>query len=269
MNESGERCLWLALLAAVPLGTAMGHALGLSMLASLFVGLGVMTMWAGAAMALWSWQYVRGLHRETRNWVLTFVAIGLPEHYVPVWHEEMQSQLIELTGARRRAFLGNLFMTAPRNWFVVAWTRLQYLRASRFRGSELRLAQHLVMMLAPDGARSTSFDLLHAVGISRLQNRRSAHNVPALVLAQRLLATEGGHFKQARELAGVLLDTRERLHLLNRDVVRMHLRVWPRHSQLPHSLRYEELGRLRGEALGLSRQLRAALLSGIKREMDV
>lgn len=267
MKESGERCLWLALLAAVPLGTAVSQALGLSPLASLFVGLGAMAMWVGAAMALWSWHYVRELQGETHHWVLTFVAIGMPEHYLPVWLEEMQAQLNELDGARRKAFLTNLFVTAPRNWVELSWARLQYLRVSRYRGNELKLAQHLVMVLAPDGARSTSFDLLHAVGISRLQNRRAAHNVPALVLAQRLLATEGGHFETARKLAGSLLDTRERVHLLNRDVRRMHLRVWPRHGQPPHSLRYEELNRLRGEALGLSRRLRAALVAGLEREL--
>ncbi|MGI5501899.1 hypothetical protein [Lentzea sp. CA-135723] len=267
MKESGERCLWLALLAAVPLGTAVGQALGLSILVSMVVGLGAMAMWAGAAMALWSWTYVRDLQRRSHNWVLTFVAVGLPAHYVPTWLEEMRAQLHELEGQRRKAFLVNLAVTAPRNWAEIGWARLQYLRASRFRGNELKLAQHLIMVLAPDGTRSTSLDLLHAVGISRLQNRRAAHNVPALVLTQRLLATEARHFRAARELAGELLDVREQLHLLNRDVRRMHLRTWPRHGTLPHSLRYDELDRLRCAALDLSRRLRAALVTGLKREL--
>ncbi|MEU7482299.1 hypothetical protein AB0A63_40470 [Lentzea sp. NPDC042327] len=268
MKEPGERCFWLALLAALPLGTTLSQVLELSLLTSLVVGLGAMVMWGGAALALWSWLYVRDLHAETRHWVLTFVAIGMPEHYVPVWLEQMQAQLNELSGQRRKTFLTDLFLTAPKNWVELSWTRFRYLRASRFRGNELRLAQHLVMVLAPDGRRSTTFDLLHAVGISRLQNRRAAHNVPALVMAQRLLATESKHFRAARELAAELLDTRERVYLLNRDVLRMHRRVWPRHEQPPHSLRFEELDRLRSHALDLSRRLRAALMTGMARELD-
>lgn len=262
MKETGERCLWLAFVAAVPVGTLLSLTMEMSVLTSVLIGLVTMTLLVGAALGVWAWQYVRRLHRQTRNWVLTVVGMGVPEHYFPAWLEEMQAQLHWARGEHRRSFLPNLLRTAVRNWWDLGWSRLRYLRASRFRGNEINLGWHLVMVLAPDGARSSRGDLLHAIGVSRLHNRRAAHNVPALRLVQQLLATESEHFHAARGLATRLLDTREHIHLMTREVL-----CRPRQGHPPHSSRYDELDRLRDQALDQSRALRTALVVGLAREL--
>ncbi|MCC8251296.1 hypothetical protein [Saccharothrix luteola] len=259
MNQEVQRCLKLASLAALPLGTAIGTILSESPWVPVAVGLGSSFLWSLATLGLVFWHRVRALHRRSGHWVLTAVAVGFPNDRVGLWLEEMRGQLHELTGKARRELLVNLATTATRNWSSSWWARWRQLRTARSRGEEHELVHVLCLMLEPDGDRTTVVDLLHATGLSRLHSRQPSRHVPALMTARRLLSTQSPRLARARELARDLLATREQAYSITVRLRRGHSAVRPRHHEEPNARHYAELARLRAQAQHQAVTLRAEL----------
>jgi hypothetical protein len=255
LNERGALCLRLALIAAVPLGASIGFALGADPVEAVATGLCTTLLWAAALAGLAGWRRVRRVHERSGHWVLTLVAAGLPEQGVDRWLEEMRAQLVELRSRpdEHRRMLVDLARRAPWNWFETWRSRRLRRRDTLLRGGELHLVRHLAYALAPDGDSTTTADRLNALGLTRLQVRRPARDVPALALARKLLSTTSVHLAPARDHARDLLDTRERAHLIIRERQRE-----PDRAANPECR--EELTRLRGEAHEVGLRLRAALV---------
>ncbi|WNV84951.1 hypothetical protein [Umezawaea sp. Da 62-37] len=259
MSGVGDRCLRLALIAAFPLGFTIGWAMSASILEALIVGALGVVLWVLATAGRNVWSRGRRLHLRTGHWVLTAVGLALPTPRAFDWAEEMHAQLLELSGWPRRRFLIDFILYAPRNWTVAWWARSQHARALRYRGNELHLVRRLYAALAPYGELTDRMEILHAAGLSRLQSRLSARQVPALVLARNLLSTRSQVLGAAREHAHALLSARERAHLISRDLRRNHLAAWLRDHQIPYAHQYAELAQLRHTVELRSELLRKAL----------
>ena len=276
MNRPSRRLLHMALAALPLIGGAVSFALGLRMLQwvalVVLAGSVLLTAVLGHVFNTVVGGRARATRAQGRPWLLAVLAAGLPDLWAVQWAEEMHAQLLELRPCRRRKVLWNLVTRAPAVWTGTWRAHWQHTRLRRYRGDNLLLVARLDMALRAPGTSQYlhgRFVTLHAVGMSRARACQPIHQVPALVLARRLLSTRGSELAQARDRARRLLAVREEAHLITRGLRRLPALSWPREPDSPFEQQYERLADLRDTAQQQVKRLRQDLRSFVDQDRSV